>query len=91
MNNNQKTKTYLWILLIIVSISVGVFVMSKTSKTIKGSAKISLPTANLKSKISIEEAIKNRRSTRDYEDAPVTTQEVAQLLWAAQGITDPEN
>jgi len=37
--------------------------------------------------MSLEEAIKARRSVRDYTGEPVSLAEVAQLLWAAQGIT----
>jgi len=45
----------------------------------------------LKSSTSIKEAIKNRRSVRDYKDDPLTIQDVTQLLFAAQGTTNPEN
>jgi SagB-type dehydrogenase family enzyme len=38
---------------------------------------------------SVEEALLKRRSVRDFKDNPVTLSEVSQLIWAAQGITDP--
>ncbi len=39
------------------------------------------------SHVSLEEAIRRRRSVRAYKDGSVTLNEAAQLLWAAQGIT----
>lgn len=51
---------------------------------------IKLPRPALSSDTSIEEALSNRRSIRDYSPAPLTLKEVAQLLWAAQGITSPQ-
>jgi len=41
------------------------------------------------SKTSIEEALLKRKSVRGYKDEPLTLTEVSQLLWAAQGITEP--
>ncbi len=38
---------------------------------------------------SVEEAILNRRSVREYTGEALTLAEVSQLLWAAQGTTDP--
>jgi SagB-type dehydrogenase family enzyme len=49
---------------------------------------INLNTPQLKGNISVEEAIKNRRSVRRFNSNPLTLQQVSQLLWAAQGITD---
>ena len=49
---------------------------------------ITLPEPRYDSEISLEESLLNRRSTRNYSNEPVTLQEVSQLLWAAQGITD---
>jgi len=38
---------------------------------------------------SLEELLRQRRSVRDYADAPLRHDEVFKLLWAAQGITRP--
>ena len=36
-------------------------------------------------KISVEEALKRRKSTRDYKDEKLTIKEISQLLWACDG------
>ncbi len=41
------------------------------------------------SDISIEEALQERRSVRNYSDEELSLKELSQLLWSAQGITDP--
>ncbi len=46
-----------------------------------------LPSPRLQGDMSLEEAIKARRSIRDYTGSPLTLEQVGQLLWAAQGIT----
>jgi SagB-type dehydrogenase family enzyme len=51
---------------------------------------ISLPQPRLASDFSIEEALQNRRTVRDFAQAPITLADLSQLLWAAQGITSPE-
>jgi len=48
-----------------------------------------LPSPNLTGTMSTEEAIFKRRSIREYADKPLTLNQLSQLLWAAQGITDP--
>jgi SagB-type dehydrogenase family enzyme len=52
--------------------------------------RIVLPAPNYDGKVSVEQALRRRRSVREYKDEPLTLKEVSQLLWAAQGITDAE-
>jgi len=49
---------------------------------------INLPQPKNNGKISLEETIQNRRSVRDYTPREISIDQLAQLLWAAQGITD---
>jgi len=57
------------------------------SPTSEGMATISLPGPRLKGEMTLEEAILQRRSRRDFKNSPLTLGEVSQVLWAAQGIT----
>ena len=52
-------------------------------------AAIHLPTPIYEGEISIEKALLERRSVRSYVDESLTLAEVSQLLWAAQGGTNP--
>ncbi len=52
--------------------------------------RIVLPEPRYESRVSVEEALRKRRSVRDYGGKALSRQEVAQLLWAAQGITDSD-
>jgi len=49
---------------------------------------ISLPEPKLKRTMSLEEAIQRRRSKRSYISQELTLEEISQLLWSVQGITD---
>lgn len=48
---------------------------------------IQLPEVKFKGEISVEEAIKNRRSIREFKDEFLGLDDVSKLLWAAQEIT----
>lgn len=49
---------------------------------------IHLPPASLKGPMSLEESIANRRSIRTFASKPLSPEQIGQLLWAAQGITE---
>jgi SagB-type dehydrogenase family enzyme len=47
-----------------------------------------LPPPSLTGPMSLEEAIRSRRSFRDFDEHTLDDGELAQLFWAAQGVTD---
>lgn len=51
---------------------------------------IHLPQPNSDSDFSLERALKQRRSVRNFSGAALALNEIAQLLWSAQGITSPD-
>jgi SagB-type dehydrogenase family enzyme len=51
---------------------------------------IKLPEPRQESKTSVELALRQRRSVREFRKEALTLAEVSQLLWSAQGITNPE-
>jgi SagB-type dehydrogenase family enzyme len=57
---------------------------------VRSAEPISLPRPKLRGELSVAEAIKKRRSVRDFLDATLSLGEVSQLLWAAQGMTAPD-
>jgi len=46
-----------------------------------------LPSPELDSETSIEKALSQRRSVRDFADQTLDNKQISQLLWSAQGIT----
>jgi SagB-type dehydrogenase family enzyme len=50
---------------------------------------IKLPPPSLKGAMSVEEALSQRRSVRQFANRGLEMPQVAQLLWAASGVTDP--
>ena len=49
---------------------------------------IKLPLPQLEGKMSVEEALARRRSRRVFKDYSLNIEQVSQLLWSAQGITE---
>ena len=53
-----------------------------------GHASILLPRPSSDGKVSVEKAVKERRTIRDLKERILSLAHLSQLLWAAQGITD---
>jgi SagB-type dehydrogenase family enzyme len=54
-----------------------------------GETSAPLPKPSGKGKMSLEEALAARRSIRRFRAGKLTRQQIAQLCWAAQGISEP--
>jgi SagB-type dehydrogenase family enzyme len=51
---------------------------------------VQLPEPRRQGELSVEEALQKRRSIREYAPEPLKFEEVAQILWSAQGFNDPD-
>jgi SagB-type dehydrogenase family enzyme len=59
-----------------------------SSSIIHNGNMITLPTPNKKGNVSLEQALSSRRSVRQYAAKPLSAENVSQLLWSAQGVTN---
>jgi SagB-type dehydrogenase family enzyme len=76
----MNTTTRVAILILGLAFSSGICGMDSGEK-------VSLPKPALDGDVSIEAAIRQRRSLRTFAKRPLSLAEAAQLLWAAQGVT----
>jgi SagB-type dehydrogenase family enzyme len=78
--------TFLFLLLVLVGCSRA---SSPQAAKVTSPREISLPSPRFKSNVSLEEALAQRRSIRSYLNKDLNLNEISQLLWACQGITEP--
>jgi len=52
-------------------------------------AEVKLPPPALQGRVSVEEALKSRRTVRHFARRSLTLAQVGQLLWATDGVSDP--
>ena len=50
---------------------------------------VKLPEPVLDGSVSVEKALATRRSVRQYQNEPLTLNEISQLVWSAYGVTQP--
>ena len=96
MKNLLRKSCLCWLLLIFLSgcsditaeVNEGETVLTETANSQLPLTYI-LPPPVTESGVSVEEAIASRRSRRDFQDKPLTVEQLSQILWAAYGITQP--
>ena len=70
-------------------LSMGFFLAMGLLDARTGDASVSLPKPSFDGMISVEKAIKGRRTVRDFREKVLSLNHLSQLVWAGQGITDP--
>ncbi len=87
---SRSGKIILIILIVLLGVVIAYLVWPEpqqtTSRTIIST--VSLPDPIIKGNMSVEQAMYNRRSVRHYTNESLTLQDVSQIMWAAQGITN---
>ena len=73
---------------IVLTLSLLVSALSAQAEGPVTGPAIALPAPETDGRVSVEKALKERRSLRDPLTTPLTIKEIGQLCWAAQGVTD---
>ncbi len=76
------------LVLLLVFSSLNCFAQTQQPAVAPASDRIELPTPSRSGGMSLTEALAKRRSVRSLAATKLTQQELSQLLWAAQGVTD---
>jgi len=93
----MKVRTFLILLILLGLLILGfVFYYYRSKSEIKrqmsnpnsAQNEILLPQPQRKGEVSLEEALQKRRSVREYKNESLTLEDIAQILWSAQGITE---
>lgn len=82
-------KRLIALLVVCSAIGAAIAVGVRAEGPVAAPPEIALPAPVTKGTMSLEEALSRRRSVRGFDAKPITQQQLGQLLWAAQGITDP--
>lgn len=61
-----------------------------TTSVARADKPVSLPAPRHRGHVPLEHAMSARRSVRDFAPGPIALAELAQILWAAQGISGPD-
>lgn len=85
----KKTILILTIGIIIAAFfMIPTFVLFTADNQTQNHDMIALPPPETDGNVSVESAIQSRRSVRDFQSYTLSMDEIAQLLWAGQGITE---
>ena len=84
----KKIPNYLMAFFVMPFFSIRKAVAGTADGTTGKEHQMNLPKPILKGEVSVEEAIKHRRTIRSYLSKPLTLEQLSQIFWAAQGITE---
>ena len=70
----------------VIALSVGSFARAQPAPA--APATVAFPAAKIDGSVSVEKALKLRRSVRTLSANPITLEQLGQLCWATQGVTD---
>lgn len=74
-----------------VAVALAVLLAAGICICAEGEAKVSpLPAPSKEGKMSLEQALAGRRSIRSFKAEALSREQIAQLCWAAQGVSDPK-
>lgn len=74
--------------ILLVAAIVGQIMKGANAETGAGTESIALPPPVLSRPLTVEAAIRSRRSIREFGPGSITVEDISRILWAAQGITD---
>jgi SagB-type dehydrogenase family enzyme len=84
----KKITKYLVAIFLMPFFSIKKAMAGKADGTTRGKEhQMNLPKPRLTGEVSVEQAIKHRRTIRSYLSKPLTLEQLSQIFWAAQGIT----
>lgn len=69
-------------------LSVCFLIMIFNGRSVSKMEILNLPAPRLKGNVSLEETILKRRSVRNFSGTELTIEEISQLVWAGQGVTE---
>jgi len=75
---------------VLAAATVTVVVLASLLLAGHSSSPSALPQPQTNGKMSLEQALQKRRSVREFLGGDLTLEQISQLCWAAQGITDPK-
>ncbi len=90
--NDRMIRLNSCFILLALSVLIGLITMrsmAQRRERMTEPTNTSLPQPKLSGLLSLEEALALRRSVRDFKDERLPIELIGQLLWAGQGITEP--
>ena len=88
MSTKGKIALIVLVILLAVVILYLIWPKSNESQQLVVTGTFKLPEPQITGTMSVEQAMHDRRSVRRYTNESLTLQDVSQLMWAAQGITN---